>query len=82
MKPIIYTTPTCTFCHALMDWMDQKNIAYEEKDCTKPEVEKEIMDKLGHEVEVVPTTVIGDEIIEGFNRPAIKKALKKYEKEK
>ena len=61
----VYTTPTCAYCHALMDWLDSKGIKYKECDATK---EKNIS--------TVPVTVIGDEKIVGFDRPAIKKALK------
>lgn len=61
----VYTTPTCIYCHALMDWLDSKSIAYAEMDATK---EKDI--------DTVPVTVIGEERIVGFDRPAIKKALK------
>ncbi len=65
-KVIVYTTPTCIYCHALMDWLDEKGIEYVEKDATK---EKDIS--------TVPVTVIGDERIVGFDRPAIKRALAK-----
>lgn len=61
----IYTTPTCVYCHALMDWLDEKGIEYEEVDASE-------MD----DIAVVPVTVIGDEKIVGFDRPAIKRALK------
>lgn len=61
----IYTTPTCAYCHALMDWLDEQDIKYEEIDATT-------MD----DIAVVPVTVIGDEKIVGFDRPAIKRALK------
>ena len=33
----IYTTPTCGYCHALMDWLESKGIEYTEKDATKEE---------------------------------------------
>ena len=61
----IYTTPTCAYCRALMDWLDEQGIKYEEIDATT-------MD----DIAVVPVTVIGDEKIVGFDRPAIKRALK------
>ena len=61
----IYTTPTCGYCHALMDWLESKGIEYTEKDSTKEE-----------DIDIVPVTVIGKERIVGFDRPAIKKALK------
>lgn len=62
----IYTIPTCAYCHALMDWLDEQGIKYEEIDATT-------MD----DIAVVPVTVIGDQKIVGFDRPAIKRALKK-----
>ena len=65
----IYTTPTCAYCHALMDWLDDKGIEYEELDAS-------LMD----DIAVVPVTVIGDTKIVGFDRPAIKKALANLEK--
>ncbi len=62
----IYTTPTCAYCHALMDWLDEKNVGYLEVDATKvPEISS------------VPVTEVDGEKIVGFDRPAIKKALKK-----
>ena len=48
-----------------MDWLDEQGIKYEEIDATT-------MD----DIAVVPVTVIGDEKIVGFDRPAIKRALK------
>ncbi|MBR3236539.1 glutaredoxin family protein [Candidatus Saccharibacteria bacterium] len=62
----VYTTPTCAYCHALMDWLDEKGIEYEELDATK--------DK---SITAVPVTIIGDTRIEGFDRPALKRALKR-----
>ena len=61
----VYTTPTCAYCHALMDWLESKGIDYQEKDATKEP-----------DISTVPVTVVGDQRIVGFDRPAIKKALK------
>ena len=61
----VYTTPTCAYCHALMDWLDEKGIGYTEVDATK-----------FSEITTVPVTEINDEKIVGFDRPAIKRALK------
>lgn len=61
----VYTTPTCVYCHALMDWLDEMGVEYKEMDATK---EKDI--------KTVPVTEIGDLKIVGFDRPAIKRALK------
>ena len=64
----VYTTPTCAYCHALMDWLESMDIEYVEMDATK---EKNI--------KTVPVTEINGERIVGFDRPAIKRAIKKYD---
>ncbi len=61
----VYTTPTCIYCHALMDWLEKQGIEYEEIDASQMEG-----------ITAVPVTEIGDQRIIGFDRPAIIKALK------
>ncbi|MDO4747458.1 MAG: glutaredoxin family protein [Candidatus Saccharibacteria bacterium] len=65
-KIIVYTTPTCAYCHALMDWLEDLGVEYVERDATKEP-----------DMSTVPVTDIDGERIVGFDRPAIKKALKK-----
>lgn len=62
----VYSTSTCPYCHALMDWLDSKGVEFEE-------VNAEGMP----DITSVPVTEIEGERIVGFDRPAIKKALKK-----
>ncbi|MBQ3306257.1 glutaredoxin family protein [Candidatus Saccharibacteria bacterium] len=61
----VYTTETCVFCHLEMEWLDELGVDYEE------------VDARGTHFAAVPVTEIDGEIIEGFNRPALKRALKK-----
>lgn len=61
----VYSTETCPYCHALMDWLDNQGVEYEEVDATSVEW-----------ITTVPVTEINGQRIEGFDRPAIKKALK------
>ena len=61
----VYTTATCAYCHALMDWLDSMGVEYEEVDATKYP-----------DIPTVPVTEIGDVRIVGFDRPAIKRALR------
>ena len=61
----IYTTPTCDYCHALMDWLDGMGVKYKEMDASKEP-----------DISTVPVTEINGQRIVGFDRPAIKKALK------
>ena len=62
----VYTTITCPYCHALMDWLDGLGVEYEEMDATKEP-----------DITTVPVTEINGQRIVGFDRPAIKKALGK-----
>lgn len=64
----VYTTPTCAYCHALMDWLDKMGLEYQEMDATKES-----------DINTVPVTIIGERRIVGFDRPAIKKALRELE---
>ncbi|MBQ3261295.1 glutaredoxin family protein [Candidatus Saccharibacteria bacterium] len=73
----IYTTPTCVYCHALMDWLDEKGIKYTEFNALDPSTTND------REISSVPFTVIssGSQIvaeIQGFDRHAFKKALKPF----
>ncbi|MBQ8985467.1 glutaredoxin family protein [Candidatus Saccharibacteria bacterium] len=61
----VYTTATCAYCHALMDWLDSQGVEYEE-----------INAEGNPGIKTVPVTEIGDAKIVGFDRPAIKKALR------
>lgn len=64
----VYTTPTCAYCHALMDWLDKMGVEYKEMDATKEP-----------DISAVPVTEINGERIVGFDRPAIKKAIRALE---
>lgn len=77
---VVYTTPTCVYCHALMAWLEEKGIDFVERDLSDEKVREKATKKLGYEPTSVPLTVIGDKEIQGFNRPAIKRALKNLEK--
>lgn len=65
----VYTTTTCAYCHALMDWLDEMGVEYREMDATKEP-----------DITAVPVTEINGEKIVGFDRPAIKRALKNIDK--
>lgn len=60
----VYSTATCPYCHALLDWLDQEGIAYQEVDASTL-----------NDIDIVPITEINGQRIVGFDRPAIKRAL-------
>lgn len=72
----IYTTPTCSYCHKAKDLFKEKKVKYTEIDVTKsPKAVKEIIELTGQTG--VPVIVINKEVILGFDKQAIEKALKK-----
>ena len=74
MKPIIYTSPQCTWCHKEKEWLKENKVAFTEKDVTNKKNAKEMMEKSGQTA--TPVTIIGDEIIVGFDEEKLKKLLK------
>lgn len=71
---IIYTTPTCGFCHMAKEYFDSKKIKYDSKDVTRDvDAYKEILDKSGQLG--VPVIDIDGSIIIGFDRHKIDQAL-------
>lgn len=61
----VYSADWCGYCHALMEWLDELGVEYEEINAD------------GLNLQAIPVTKINDEEIVGFDRPAILKALKK-----
>lgn len=72
---VVFSSPHCGKCHSLMDWMDKAEIKYTEKNLADETVQKDLQEKVGHEVVSAPFTLVGDEGVEGFDRKAILKAL-------
>ncbi len=69
----IYTSTTCSHCHAAKDYLEEKGHSYEEKNVsTDPQAKKELiaMGFMG-----VPIIMVDDNIIEGFNRNKLEELL-------
>lgn len=79
MTVIIYTTNNCPYCHMAKEYFEKNKIKYEEKNVEENEaLAEEMIEKSGQMG--VPVIDINGEIIVGFNRPAIEKALSKEKK--
>ena len=71
---IIYSTPSCHFCHMAKDFFKDNNVAYTDYNvAVDQEKRREMMEKSGQLG--VPVILIGNELIVGFDRPRIAKAL-------
>ncbi len=72
----IYSTSSCAFCHTEKQWLDKLGVAYIDKNIEEDEAAKtELLEKINGNFQGVPVTFINDEMILGFNRPALQAAL-------
>jgi len=66
-KPIIYTTPSCTYCKMAKAFFIENGVEYDEKNvATDMEAQREMIEKSGQMG--VPVTDFGDELIIGFDK--------------
>lgn len=73
-KVIVYSTPTCHFCHMAKDFFIQKGVVFEDFDVSSDlEKRKEMVEKSGQMG--VPVILIEDKVIVGFNKPQIVQLL-------
>jgi glutaredoxin 3 len=75
-KIIVYSTPSCPYCHLVKDYLKDKGVEFEEKDVSVDRVAaREMVEKSGQMG--VPQIIINDKVIVGFNRDAIDEELSK-----
>ncbi len=76
MNVKIYTTNHCPYCHQAKDFFKEKKVEFKEINVEEnPQAAEEMVEKSGQMG--VPVIEIDGQIIVGFNKPAIEKALKK-----
>lgn len=74
-KVMVYSTPTCPWCVRAKEFLKQNKIKFEDKDVSEDETARnEMIEKSGQMG--VPVFDIGGTVIVGFDKEAIKKALK------
>jgi len=74
-KVKVYSTQTCPFCDKAKDFLKEHNVAFEEVDVGKDRIAAAEMVKKSGQIGV-PVIEIGNKVIPGFDKEAIKKALK------
>jgi glutaredoxin-like YruB-family protein len=71
---IIYSTPSCHFCHLAKDYFSANNVTYIEHDVASDlDKRKEMMDMTGQMG--VPVIRIGDDVVVGFDEGKVKELL-------
>ena len=73
-KVVVYSTPTCSFCVMLKEFLKEKNVAFEDLNVADDEKAREAMIEKSGQMGV-PVIVIKDKVIVGFDKPAIEEAL-------
>ncbi len=68
MHVLVYTTPTCPYCHAVKQFLTQKRIPFVERNvASDPQAAREMVQRSGPQG--VPVTIVDDDVIVGFDRP-------------
>ncbi len=71
---IIYSTPTCHFCHNAKEFFKENNVQFTDRDAaTDVQARNEAINKSGQMG--VPVIDIDDTIIVGFDEPKIRQLL-------
>lgn len=70
----VYSTPTCSWCNRIKDYLKSNCIKYRDIDVSKDQKAAEAMVKRSGQ-KGVPQTLIGGQIIIGFDKPKIDKLL-------
>ena len=74
-KVIVYSTPTCPYCYQAKDFLKEHKITFEDVDVSKHQDRaQEMIEKSGQMG--VPVITVDKTVIVGFDRIALKKALK------
>lgn len=78
MSVVMYTTPTCGYCHQLKGYLRQRGVAFTEHDVSRdPRAAAEMVRVSGQQG--VPVTLIDGNVVVGFNRPVIDRLLAQRE---
>lgn len=73
-KVVMYTTPTCHFCHMAKEYFKENNIDFTDNDVsTDAEKRKEMIEKSGQMG--VPVIFIDDKMLIGFDKGKLQEAL-------
>ncbi len=74
-KVKIYSTPTCVWCHKTKEFFKENNVVFEDVNvAADAAAAQEMFDKSGQRG--VPVIDVDGEIIVGFDKQKLKKALK------
>lgn len=74
MSVVVYTTPTCGFCHQVKAYLRQRGVPFQEHDVSRDRAAAMQMVQLSGQ-QGVPVVVIDGQVVVGFDRPRIDQLL-------
>ncbi len=70
----VYSTPTCSWCNTLKQWLRKNHVSYADVDISKDErAAQDLVRRSGQQG--VPQTEINGQIVVGFDQPKLKQLL-------
>ncbi len=75
---VIYTSPFCGMCHSLMEWLSETGVLFSERNVEDENSMQELLALTNGQFDGTPVTVIGSDVVEGFDRPRILELLGEY----
>ena len=73
-KVTVYSTPTCPWCHRAKKFLQENQVAYEEKDVASDHDARHEMIRMSQQMGV-PVIDIEGEVVIGFNEPVLRDRL-------
>ncbi len=70
---VVYTSDTCGYCHAVKDYLNNKNIPYTEKNISKDMAARRELVSQGYMG--VPVIIVGDQTVVGFDKEKLEQLL-------
>jgi glutaredoxin-like YruB-family protein len=70
----IYSTPSCTYCHAAKEFFTENNVAFTEVDVASNLEERKHMIQVSGQMGV-PVIEIDEQVIVGFNKTLLEKKI-------
>jgi len=71
---VIYSTPSCHFCHAAKDYFAANNIAFTDNDVSSDQSKRQEMVEMTGQLGV-PVIRIGDDVVVGFDQHKVAELL-------
>ncbi|MEA2639298.1 MAG: hypothetical protein QOF51_692 [Chloroflexota bacterium] len=76
-EPIIFTTPTCSWCRKTKEFLRSRSVPFQERDVSVDQsAAQQLYERSGQLG--VPVTLVGDEVIVGFDQPKLERLAQRY----